>query len=317
MAIKILNMNSELGAGTRGASLGTAAVKIASLNKRSDYFKKHPMKVLPDLNDELVNGTNTPYAKNIEHIARIYETTADAVKATIDGGEFPVVLSGDHSTAGASIAGLKMAHPDKRVGVVWVDAHGDLHSPYSSPSGNVHGMPLATALGHDNEERKINDIDEETKKYWEQLKNVGGICPKFNPEDLVFFGVRDTEEPEDFIMKKHNIPNYRVEEVRYRGLDTCVDEAIEKLRHCDIIYITFDVDSMDCDLISKGTGTPVSKGFDDKEVTHIMKKFIETGKVGCFEMVEVNPTLDEKQNKMAETAFDVLEELTPAIENNL
>ena len=105
--------------------------------------------------------------------------------------------------------------------------------------------------------------------------------------------------------------------MRYRGFETCLNEAIDKLDTCDVIYISFDVDSMDCDLISKGTGTPVSKGFDQNEIVTIINSFVNTKKVVCFEVVEVNPTLDNKGNVMAETAFDVLKETTNSIKENL
>ena len=106
-----------------------------------------------------------------------------------------------------------------------------------------------------------------------------------------------------------------VHEVRYRGLDNVMDEVIEKLSHCDAIYISFDVDSLDCDLVSHGTGTPVSKGFDPEEVKQIINRIIETKKVACLEVTEVNPLLDEHGNKMAETAFAVLDEVTRTLEN--
>ncbi|MDA9564150.1 arginase, partial [Flavobacteriales bacterium] len=229
--------------------------------------------------------------------------------------EFPLVLSGDHSSALGSISGIKMAYPDKRLGVVWIDAHADIHSPHTSPSGNIHGMPLAAALAEDNLDRKINEVAKDTNKTWESMKNIGGISPKVIAQDCVYFGVRDTEEPEDYIAEKLGVKNYKVEEVRYRGLEVCVAEALDKLKDCDHIYISFDVDSMDCDLISKGTGTPVSKGFDQYEIIEIINQIIESGKVGCFEVVEVNPTLDNKGNVMAEVAFDVLHEVTKKLES--
>ena len=233
---------------------------------------------------------------------------------SLNQNEFPIVLSGDHSSALGTISGVKTAFPDKRLGVIWIDAHADIHSPYTTPSGNVHGMPLAAALADDNLDRKINELTGETDKNWEGMKSIGGIFPKVLHSDLVYFGVRDTEEPEEYTIEKNGIKNYRVEEVRYRGMDVCMDETLKKLSDCDLIYISFDVDSMDCDLISKGTGTPVSKGFDQEEIKEIISKIIESGKVACVEIVEVNPCLDNKGNVMAETAFDVLNDFTATIE---
>mgnify|MGYP006334351403 FL=1 len=226
---------------------------------------------------------------------------------------FPIVLSGDHSSALGTISGIKSAFPEQNVGVIWIDAHADLHSPYTSPSGNIHGMPLAAALANDNLDAKTNAVDSDTQKYWEEMKQIGYKGPKIQPENLVYFGVRDTEEAEDQQMERLSIRNYKVDEVRYRGLETCVAEALVKLSHCEVLYISFDVDSMDCDLISYGTGTPVAKGFDQYEVIAIIDQIIKTKKVVCIEVVEVNPLLDTKGNKMAETAFQVLEAVTSTL----
>lgn len=226
---------------------------------------------------------------------------------------FPIVLSGDHSSALGTISGIKSAFPEQNVGVIWIDAHADLHSPYTSPSGNIHGMPLAAALANDNLDAKTNAVDSDTQKYWEDIKQIGYKEPKIQPENLVYFGVRDTEEAEDQQMERLSIRNYKVDEVRYRGLETCVAEALIKLSHCEVLYISFDVDSMDCDLISYGTGTLVAKGFDQYEVIAIMDQIIKTKKVVCIEVVEVNPLLDTKGNKMAETAFQVLEAVTSTL----
>ena len=133
---------------------------------------------------------------------------------------------------------------------------------------------------------------------------------------MIYFGVRDTEEEEDKQIEKLQIKNYKVEEVRYRGLQNCVAEALAKLEKCDVFYISFDVDSMDCDMISYGTGTPVPKGFDHLEIIAIINQIIETKKVVCVEFVEVNPLLDTKGNKMAEIAFEVLENITETIKLN-
>ncbi|VAV85523.1 Arginase, partial [hydrothermal vent metagenome] len=155
----------------------------------------------------------------------------------------------------------------------------------------------------------------ETKTFWEAMKNIGTSEVKVQPEDIVYFGVRDTEEPEAHQMEKLNIRNYKVDEIRFRGLNDCVNEAIEKLNDCEMIYVSFDVDSMDCDLVSYGTGTPVPKGFDQFEIIKIINGFLNTKKVVCLEFVEVNPLLDLKGNKMAETAFEILDEVTKTLKD--
>ena len=118
-------------------------------------------------------------------------------------------------------------------------------------------------------------------------------------------------------MKTLQLRNYMVHEVRHRGLELCVDEALDKLKDCDMIYISFDVDSMDCDLISYGTGTPVQKGFDNLEIVRMINRLTESGKVVCLEFVEVNPLLDHKGNKMGETAFEILDEVTKTLTRTL
>lgn len=317
MKIELLNINSELGAGTRGASLGISAMRVADWKRKGDFFKRFSFRSILDENEALYDAIDTPFAKRIESIHRVFERVASSVSETVVNDVFPIVLAGDHSTAAATIAGLRIANPDKRLGVIWVDAHADLHSPYSSPSGNMHGMPLAISIAEDNIENQINLVTGKAKMHWEKLKNIGGICPKINPEDIVFFGVRDTEIPEDYLIEKYGIRNITVEEVRKNGVKQSVAEALHILFDCDMLYISFDVDSMDCDLVSKGTGTPVKNGFTPEEALEIMKGICDSGKLTCLELVEVNPTLDEKENKMAETALDVLDNLVQYIENKM
>lgn len=312
--IEIIKNRSDIGAGTRGADMGVDAIEIAAINAKSDYFNRYDYTDLKTFNEAVYQKQNTTYALRIGKVLAVCEGLSNSVKSVISEGNFPLVLSGDHSSALGSISGVKCAFPDKRVGIVWIDAHADIHSPYTTPSGNIHGMPLAAALADDNLDRKVNEVKDETNINWEAMKNIGGISPKVMHDDVVYFGVRDTEEPEDYTIEKNGIKNYRVDEVRYRGMETCLAETLERLQHCEVIYISFDVDSMDCDLISKGTGTPVSKGFDQYEIIEIINGIIKSGKVACVELVEVNPCLDNKGNVMAETAFEVLSEITKTIE---
>ncbi len=312
--IKIIKNRSDIGAGTRGADMGVDAIEIAAINAKSDYFNRYNFVDVETKNEAVYQKQKTPYAKRIGKVLTVCTNLCNEVKSCLSENNFPIVLSGDHSSALGTISGIKTTFPNKRLGVIWIDAHADIHSPYSSPSGNIHGMPLAAALADDNLDRKINEVKDETNINWEGMKNIGGISPKILPRDLVYFGVRDTEEPEEYTITKNKIKNYKVEEVRFRGLKVCVDEALQKLKDCDLIYISFDVDSMDCDLISKGTGTPVSKGFDGQEIKQIINKTIESGKVICLEVVEVNPCLDNKGNVMAATAFDIIRNVTKTIE---
>lgn len=311
--IKIIKNRSDIGAGTRGSDMGIDAIEIAAINKNSDYFNKYEFEDVKTHNESIYDKYRSSVAKRIEHVVEQCTRVSNAVKNNLTNNYFPIVLSGDHSSALGTISGIKAAYPDQVLGVVWIDAHADLHSPYTSPSGNIHGMPLAAALGNDNLDCQINTVALDTQEHWEEMKNIGISGPKILADHLVYFGVRDTEEAEDKQIEKLNIRNYKVDEVRYRGLETCVTEALTKLAHCDVLYVSFDVDSMDCDLISYGTGTPVPRGFDQYEIIAIITQIIKSKKVCCIEFVEVNPLLDTKGNKMAETAFQVLEAITATL----
>jgi arginase len=311
--IKIIKNRSDIGAGTRGSDMGIDAIEIAAINNKNDYFNLFEFVDVDTENESIYNKVNNPFGKRINFVLNQCTRLSEVVKTTIENNEFPLVLSGDHSSALGTISGIKAAFSNKRLGVVWIDAHADIHSPYTSPSGNVHGMPLAAAIADDNLDCQVNQVTDEVATCWNAMKNIGVQGAKVLAEDVVYFGVRDTEEPEDKQIEKLGIKNYMVDEVRYRGLETCVNEALETLSECDHIYISFDVDSMDCDLISYGTGTPVSKGFDQFEIIEIINQIIASQKVASIEFVEVNPLLDLKGNKMAETAFEVLDAVTKSI----
>ena len=218
---------------------------------------------------------------------------------------FPVVLSGDHSIAGATITGIRMAKPKSRLGVIWIDAHADLHTPYTTPSGNVHGMPLAIAINEDNDEYAVHELDDDTRKYWNLLKSMGKISPKVLPEDIVFISLRDYEKEERHLIEKYGMKVITTNEVRRKGAENVVRSVIRYLGDCTDIYVSFDVDSLDSS-ISKGTGTPVSNGLREREAEDLISKFMQNRKICCFEIAEVNPTLD-KENLMSEIAFNILQ----------
>src|SRR5581483_4570639 len=161
--IKLIEIPSEIGAGTRGASLGIEAIKIAALDFMSSFFIHFPSEKIPADHHILYEPIESPYAKRIKGVATMYDKISKAVSDTIKSHFFPVVLSGDHSSAGATIAGIKMAKPKSKLGVIWIDAHADLHTPYTTPSGNLHGMPLAASLNEDNKECAVHELEPETK----------------------------------------------------------------------------------------------------------------------------------------------------------
>lgn len=312
--IKIIEVKSELGAGTRGASLGVDAIKIAALDFGSRYFKQYNSVEVQNENHLLLEATGSQYAKRISGVLTIVERVAEEVTKTLQHKDFPIVLAGDHSSSAGTLSGIKKTFPKSKLGVVWIDAHADMHSPYTTPSGNLHGMPLAMVLDEDNIDQKVNTLDQETVNYWYQLKNIGNIAPKITYQDLVFISVRDTEAPEDYLIKKNNVKAFSTADIRKRGVEKIAIEALQYLDHCDLIYVSFDVDSMDA-AISKGTGTPVTNGLTEREAGNLVSRLMTSDKVCCFEMVEVNPTLD-KENLMAENAFEILVRATNSLIND-
>ncbi len=303
--IKLIEVPSEIGAGTRGASLGIDAVKIAALDFMSNFFVHFPSEKIEVENQLLFEPIQSPFAKRIHGVLTVCERVSKAVQETIKNNFFPVIISGDHSNAAGTIAGLKMAKPKSKLGIVWIDAHADLHTPYTTPSGNMHGMPLSASIAEDNKEFKVHDLDEKTVRLWEQLKNMGKICPKVLPEDIVYISLRDFEKEEKHVIEKHGIKVFSTNEVRRNGAEIVYRKAIRYLSDCTDIYLSFDVDSLDSS-ISRGTGTPVSNGLREREAEDLISKFMQHRKICCFEITEVNPTLD-KENLMAEIAFNILQ----------
>ncbi len=303
--IKLIEVPSEIGAGTRGASLGIEAIKIAALDFMSNFFVHFPSEKIEVENQLLYEPIQSPYAKRMHGVLNITERISKAVADSIKSHFFPVVLSGDHSNAAGTIAGIKIAKPKSKLGVIWIDAHADLHTPHTTPSGNIHGMPMAASIAEDNMEMSVHDLDEKTAKQWELLKGIGKINPKVLPEDVVFISLRDFEKEEKHLIEKHGMKVITTAEVRRNGAENVCRKVLRYLSDCTDIYVSFDVDSLDSS-ISKGTGTPVSNGLREREAEDLISKFMQNRKICCFEITEVNPTLD-KENLMAEIAFNILQ----------
>lgn len=303
---------SELGAGTRGASLGMQALKFASLKYDPDFFVKRPIQKIKSENKWLFKSSPKRFAKRLDGIARMYENISDAIAPGLLESKV-VIFTGDHSNAGGTIAGIHRAFPHKRLGVIWVDAHADLHSPYTSPTGNVHGMPLANALHEDNIKNQNNSPSEETIRTWNEMK---GERKRLRHEDLFYVAMRSAEQPEMNLVKEYGIPNISVDELREIGAKEAAKQALEYLSDCDIIYISFDVDSMDPS-VSRGTGTPVAHGLKDSEARDLLLALVEDPRLCCLEITEVNPLLDDKGNSMAEATFQVIKPVIEKIESKL
>jgi arginase len=315
--IKIVENPSELGAGTRGSSLGIGALQVVARQRKDDFFALYERFHVEHQNDMLDFPTIYNYAKRIDGLAEVYQNTVDILNHIYATKDFPLVLSGDHSCAAGTVAGIKRAFPNKRLGVIWIDAHADLHTPYTTPSGNIHGMPLSVILGIDNKENAINVPNPNVVTMWAELLQIGAPSPKIKIQDLVYIGVRDKEPLEEDYMEKHGIRNFTVQEVREKGCEKIAEEVKTKLSECDIVYVSFDVDSMDPEEVSNGTGTPSPDGLTIFEATSLMVNLAAWKKTCCIEFVEINPCLDNKINKMAEVAFDILKVTTHQIENRI
>ena len=312
--IHVIENPSEIGAGTRGSSLSLGALKVAAYNSKSTFFNKYKSSKLDSYNHILLEEKSYSKAKRIEKVNEICSNVASEVSMVMGKNHFPFLISGDHSNAIGTIAGIKSVYPDKRLGVIWIDAHADLHTPYTTPSGNIHGMTLMASLSNDNYNRRIHELDHLTQQQWDKTKNIGELSPKIHTQDIVLLGLRSTETPEDYFIIENNINKISVEEVRRNGAEHTVTKILDYLSSCDLIYVSFDVDSMDCDLVSYGTGTPVANGFTEQEAASLINNFLVDKRTCCFEVVEINPCLDNKQNKMAETALRIIDHASSIIE---
>ncbi|MCX6200967.1 MAG: arginase [Bacteroidetes bacterium] len=306
MVLKLIKNRSDIGAGTRGSDMGIDALEIAAINADNDFFNRHLYQDVVTHNETIYQKNTNSFAQRIEDVAEQCNRVCDTVATTLIQNFFPIVLSGDHSSALGTISGIKKAYPNKKLGVIWIDAHADIHSPYTSPSGNIHGMPLAAALGLDHAHIQVNEISDDTISHWTNLKNIGVNGPKLIPNHLVYLGLRDFEAAEKEVIEAASISNYTVEQLREQGIQNIITDTIKKLEDTDYFYVSFDVDSLDCDQISFGTGTPVKSGFLPDEINEILQQLVSTNKVICLEIAEINPLLDNKGNKMAETAFQIL-----------
>ena len=295
---------SELGAGTRGASLGPEAIRAAARTKGSTLFAQYPIKQVAQHNELLDRKSPFTFAKNIDGLRQVFDSLHQEIASSVQAGAFPLLISGDHSAAAGTLASLKQQFPTQRIGVVWIDAHADIHSPYTTPSGNIHGMPIAAALGLDHLHLAKNAPDTATIAHWNSLKSSA-----FLPQDLVYVGVRDTEPQEDAIMAELGLKNYTVAALRSTGINACLAAISAQLQNCDLIYISFDIDSIDPTETSYGTGTPVPNGITIAEAHQLLTYFAQDPKTVAIEIVEVNPCLDDQKNKMAESALALIENI--------
>lgn len=292
-SVEIITIESDFGAGKKGAKLGPQAL-IRLINKQNIKHISHANNVRI-IADELEENTAHPFNKNIESIYEVQQLTVNAIEQTLSKDLFPFILSGDHSNGCAGISAVKNFYSEKRIGVIWIDAHADLHSPFSTPSGNMHGMPLAVALGINDLIEEANEVDEDSIKVWKDLMQLGSkkISPKILPSDLVFIDLRDFEEDEEILLNNKNITFYTPQNRIELGIEQILEKTLAQLNHCDLIYVSFDVDSLDPN-ISIGTGTPVPNGMNENEAVYLLKKLLNEPKTVAFEITEINPLLDRE-----------------------
>ena len=308
--ISLVEVDCDLGAGKPGAGAGIELLKNAA--KHQQDLRRISESLIAEIRGEQTQSANaatagkstTPHARHIKTIAEVMHDAANLVCTTLQQETFPLVLAGDHSTAASTIAGIRRAHPQSRLGVIWIDAHADIHSPFTTPSGNMHGMPLAIACRHDNLSEAINDPDPITRQLWTDLQDLHGqesAAIRFH--DLIYVGVRDTEDAEDVTLANHTIPVISTAEVRNDGAIQAANRCLSHLADVDLIYVSFDVDAMDS-TICKGTGTPVPGGLWAHEAVLLLRTLLSDPRVCCWEICEINPYLDEL-NTLAEVSLGI------------
>lgn len=288
MDIAVTNVHLDLGAGRRGTDMGPSAIHVAGLLPKLRGMG-HQIAEIQSIGTRAFED-GEPGLASARFLSRILDVCSQLstlVEGQVRAGHLPLVLGGDHSQAIGTISGMGKAFraQGKRLGVLWFDAHTDMNTPDSSPSGNIHGMPLATVLG-----RGAPDL----------VALCGGE-PAIRPEDVVVFGARDVDAAENHVVKELGVRVYTMSELDRRGTAVCAVEAIEQItKHTDGVHLSFDLDGVD-PRDAPGVGTPVPGGLSLRESHMVCEMLNQTGRLVGMEMVELNPTLDV-ENKTGELA---------------
>ncbi|MDP4171662.1 MAG: arginase [Bacillota bacterium] len=289
--LSIIGMPMDLGQMRRGVDMGPSAIRYAGINEKLKAFFDQ----IEDLGDIPIGRPEVSIDKdsrlrNLELISEKSEKLADKVDEVIQKGSFPLVLGGDHSIAIGTLAGV--ARHYKNLGVIWYDAHGDLNTADTSPSGNIHGMPLAASLGLGHP----------------ALTGLGGYSPKVKPENVVIIGARSLDEGERELIKEKGIKVYTMHEIDRLGMAAVMEETISYLKdRTDGVHLSLDLDGLDPS-DAPGVGTPVIGGISYRESHLAMEMLAEKQIITSAEFVEVNPILDEK-NKTAIVAVELMASL--------
>jgi arginase len=291
-SVAILGVPLDLGAGRRGTDMGPSAVRIAGLHRGLRRLG-FDVKDLGDLEvpavETLLPGDSR--AKYLPAIARACREAHDHVLAAMDAGRIPIVLGGDHSVAAGSISGV--AHHLRRkggsLGLLWIDAHGDVNTPATSPSGNVHGMPLAAVLGHGAR----------------ALTHVGGFAPKVLPARTVLVGIRDIDPEERAFLRESGIRVFTMSEIDAKGMRNVMEESLPLLTaSTEGFHVSIDMDGID-PAYAPGVGTAVEGGITYREAHLMAEMCARSGKVTSLEVMEVNPVLDEA-NRTGRLAMELI-----------
>ena len=290
--IAIIGAPLDMGAGRRGVDMGPSAVRLAGLNSRlsSLGYAVEDLGNVSVVQQESV-PCGPPNAKYLPQIAKTCEKLALQVKAVVDAGKFPLVLGGDHSLAVGSVAGVAASYRERQlpIGLIWIDAHADMNTPETSPSGNVHGMPLACCIGRGPKE----------------LVQILGFAPKVNPRNVVLIGIRDVDRRESEAVRASGVTCFTMRDIDERGLRSVVQEGIRIATEGTAgIHVSLDMDSVDPDE-APGVGTPVRGGMTYREAHLAMEILNDSARVISMEVVEVNPVLDSA-NRTALLAVELV-----------
>ena len=279
----------DLGSGRRGVDMGPSAIRIAGLAERLAELG-HKVVDEGDLAiknmEELKVGDVR--ARYLPEIVRASRHVSAKVERIVAKGHFPLVLGGDHSISVGTVSAIAAAsrREGKRVGLLWVDAHGDINTPETSPSGNIHGMPVAALLGEGPPE----------------LTSIGGKGPKLDPRNVAMVGIRSLDEGEKVRLKRYGVQVHTMSQVDRQGIESVMKEALARVSDgTDRVHVSFDLDALDPE-VAPGVGTPVKGGLDYREAHFLMEILSDSGLMTSLEVVEANPILDVRN---ASAAFAV------------
>ena len=289
--IRILGVPLDLGQSRRGVDMGPSAVRVAGLEARLEAIGH----VVEDGGNMTVaiaeqKKEGDPKAKYLKEITATCTRHADMVLRTLEAGKFPLILGGDHSVAAGTMAGVAEFHrrQNQKAGLIWIDAHADFNTPETSPSGNVHGMPLAAIMGLGPPE----------------LSNIFNFSPKVQPENCVLVGVRDVDAKERENIREVGLEVYTMRDIDERGMRQVIEEALRVAgRGTAGYHVSLDMDWIDPE-DAPGVGTPVRGGASYREAHLAMEIIADHGRMTSFEIVEVNPVIDE-HNRTADLAVEL------------